>query len=169
MRDLFAELRQAVRALAKRPGYAAVAACTLAIGIAANVAIFTIVNAVLIEPLPYPDANRIVTIVHNAPGLSLPTLQISPGLVEMYRESARTVTRLGAYDTVERNLTGSGHPERVAAVSLTPEVFDVLAIRPARGRAFQESDARKDAPLVIILTHGLWQSNFGGDPDVVGT
>ncbi len=78
MRDAFTELKQAVRALAKRPGYAVVATFTLALGIAANVAIFTVVNAVLLQPLPYPEADRIVTVRHNAPGLSLPELEISP-------------------------------------------------------------------------------------------
>src|SRR5688572_29978108 len=116
MANLLSELRQAVRALARRPGYAVVAVATLAIGIAANVAIFTIVNAILIQPLPYPDADRIVTVVHNAPGLSLPPLHISSGLAGLYRDSARSLTRLGVYQQTERNLTGSGYPERVETV-----------------------------------------------------
>jgi len=166
--DALTELKQAARALARHPGYALVAVFTLALGIAANVAIFTLVNAVLLKPLPYRDADRIVTVTHNAPGLELPGLEISPGLVDFYRDSTRTLTRLAAYDPGERNLTGSGHPERVTAVSVTPEIFDVLAVRPARGRVFREPDARKDSPLVVILTHGLWQSHFGGDPNEVG-
>jgi putative ABC transport system permease protein len=163
------ELKQAARALAKRPGYAVVAALTLALGIAANVAIFTLVDAILLRPLPYPEASRIVTVTHHAPGLlDLPALEMSPGLVDFYRERSRTLTRMAVYNSGERNLTGSGHPERVAAVSVSPEVFDVLAVRPARGRPFHEPDARKDAPLVVILTHGLWQSHFGGDANVIG-
>jgi putative ABC transport system permease protein len=168
VRDAFTELKQAVRALAKRPGYAVVATFTLALGIAANVAIFTVVNAVLLQPLPYPDADRIVTVRHNAPGLSLPELEISPGLVELYRDSSRTLTRMAAYEPDERNLTGSGHPERIKVVSVTPEVFDVLGVRPMRGRAFGEPDARKDAPLVVILTDALWKSDFGSDANIVG-
>ncbi|HEU4688365.1 MAG TPA: ABC transporter permease, partial [Vicinamibacterales bacterium] len=152
----------------KRPGYAVVATFTLALGIAANVAIFTVVNAILLQPLPYPDADRIVTVRHNAPGLALPELEISPGLVELYRDSASTLTRMAAYEPGERNLTGSGHPERIKVASVTPEVFDVLGVRPMRGRAFSEPDVRKDAPLVVILTDALWQSDFGSDPNVVG-
>jgi predicted permease len=168
MADVFTELRQAVRALGKRPGYATVAAFTLALGIAANVAIFTLVNAILIQPLPYPDADRIVTVTHQAPGLGLPGLQISPGLVDLYRESARSLTRLAAYDPSERNLTGNGRPERVSAVRVTPEIFDVLAARPVLGRVFRQEDAQKDSPLVVILTDGIWRSRFGGDTGVVG-
>ena len=140
----------------------------LALGIAANVAIFTVVHAVLLQPLPYPDADRIVTVRHNAPGLALPELEISPGLVELYRDSARTLTRMAAYEPGERNLTGSGHPERITVASVTPEIFDVLGVRPMRGRAFHAPDARKDAPLVVILTDALWQSDFGSDPNIVG-
>jgi len=168
--ETFNELTQAARTLAKRPGYALVAAFTLALGIASNVAIFTVVNAVLLEPLPYPQADRIVTVTHQAPGLQLPSaeLQISPGLLDFYRESSRTLTRIGAYETGDRNLTGTGHPERVSTVSVTPEVFDVLTVRPELGRTLSEADVLKDAPLVVILTHGLWQSHFGGDRNVVG-
>jgi hypothetical protein len=84
------ELKQAARALAKRPGYAVVAALTLALGIAANVAIFTLVDAILLRPLPYPEASRIVTVTHHAPGLlDLPALEMSPGLVDFYRERQR--------------------------------------------------------------------------------
>jgi hypothetical protein len=104
---VFSELAQASRALAKRPGYAVIAAFTLALGIAATVAIFTIVDGVLLEPLPYPDSERIVTVQHHAPGLNLPGLQISPGLVDHYREGSLTLTRMAAYQPGERNLTGS--------------------------------------------------------------
>ena len=152
------------------PGYALVAAFTLALGIAPNVAIFTVVNAVLLEPLPYPQANRIVTVTHQAPGLRLPSaeLQISPGLVDLYRESSRTLTRMGAMRPATATSPAPVIPSVSSTVSVTPEVFDVLAVRPALGRSFREADALKDAPLVVILTHGLWQSHFGGDMSVVG-
>jgi predicted permease len=162
------ELKMAARALAKRPGYAAIAAFTLALGIAANVAIFTVVDAVLLNPLPYPAADRIVIVRHHAPGLDLPDLDISPGLAALYREEARTLTRLAAYETGELNLTVNGRPDRVETAQVTPEIFDILAVRPSLGRPFREPDAHKGAPRVVILTHGLWQSRFGGDPGVVG-
>lgn len=162
------ELRFAARALARRPGYTAVAAFTLTLGIGANVGIFTVVNAVLLRPLPYPDADRIVTIRHHAPGLNLPELHSSPGLIDHYRESSHGLARLAGYEMRERNLTGSGEPERVRAIAVTPEFFDVLAVRPALGRPFDDSDAQQESPPVVILTHPLWQSRFGGDSDVIG-
>jgi predicted permease len=167
--DAFSELKLAVRVLAKRPAYAAVAAFTLALGIGANVAIFTVVNAVLIKPLPYPDSERIVEIRHHAPGLNMAHVENSPGLIEKYRQSARTLTRMAGYDMRRFNLTGSGSPERVRAVAVTPELFEVLATRPALGRPFYESDVQQQgAPRVTILTHALWQSRFGADTQVVG-
>lgn len=163
------ELNVAVRALLKRPAFSGVAVVTLALGLGANIAIFTVVNAVLLRPLPYPDSDRIVTLRHHAPGLDLPELQSSPGLIDLYRDGARTLTRLGGYEAGDRNLTGSGRPERVRVVAVTPEVFDILAVSPERGRPFAEGDAQPNAPPVVILTHALWQSRFGGRPEVVGT
>ena len=162
------ELKLAARALAKRPGYSAIAALTLALGIGANVAIFTVVNAVLIRPLPYPEADRIVEVRHHAPGLNMATLQSSPGLIEKYRQSARTLTPMAGYNIRRLNLADGGSPERVRAVAATPELFDVLATRPALGRSFNDSDVQKGARPAAILTHGLWQSRFGADPGVVG-
>ena len=162
------ELRVATRALLKRPAYAAVAAFTLALGVGANVAIFTVVNAVLIRPLPYPDSDRIVEIRHHMPGLGMPNVQSSVGLIDKYQQSARAITRMAGYDLRLLNLTGSGSPERVRAVAVTPELFDVLATRPALGRPFLHSDARQGTTTVAILSHAIWQSRFGADPRVVG-
>jgi putative ABC transport system permease protein len=168
MKDVFDEIRLAGRGLARRPGYACVAALTLALGIGANVAIFTVVNAVLLRPLPFPEADRIVTIRHHAPGINLPELQSSPGLIALYREDARTLTRLAGFEFRQRNLTGGGRPERVQAVAVTPELFDVLATRPSLGRPFHDTDAQEHAAPVAILTDALWRSRFGGDRAIVG-
>ena len=168
MMHVLKELRITARTLATRPGYTVVAALTLALGIGATVAIFTVVYAVLLRPLPYPDSDRIVTIRHHAPGLDLPELQSSPGLIAIYREEARTITRLAGVEFRERNLTGGGRPERVRMAAVTPELFDVLATRPALGRAFVEADAQPGSAPVAILTDALWRARFGGDPAIVG-
>ena len=154
--------------LAKRRGYAAAAAFTLALGIGATVAIFGVVNAVLLRPLPYPESDRIMSIRHHAPGINFPELQSSPGLIDLYRASSRTLTHVAGYEKRQANLTGSGRPERVRTLAVTPEFFATLAVHPPLGRAFDESDAQQNSPLVGILTHALWQSRFGADPAVVG-
>ena len=162
------ELRFAARTLARHPAYAAVAAVTLSLGIGATVAIFSLVNAVLLRPLPYPEADRIVAIRHHAPGINLPELHSSPGLLDHYRESSRTLARIAGYELRSHNLTGSGQPERVRAIAVTPEFFGALGARPALGRMFEERDAQKDSAPVGILMHSLWQSRFGADPAIVG-
>jgi predicted permease len=166
--DALTELRLAARALAKRPGYAGIAAFTLALGIGASLAIFTVVNAVLIRPLPYPDSNRIVVVRHHAPGVNMPDLESAPGLIQRYRQSARTLTPMAAYNNRRVNLAGGGSPERVNAVAVTPELFDVLATRPVLGRPFQDADVREGAPVAAILTYDMWQTRFGADTGVVG-
>jgi putative ABC transport system permease protein len=165
--DLRRDLRFAGRTLARNPGFSAVAVLTLALGIGATVAIFTVVNAVLLRPLPYPDADRVIAIRHHAPGLTQAELQSSTGLIAYYRDSAQMLTRLAGFETQDRNLTGSGRPERVHTLAATPELFDVL-VRPELGRPFYESDAQQGAALVTIVTHAFWQSRFGGDPGIVG-
>jgi len=162
------ELRLAGRALAKRRGYAAVAAFTLALGIGANVAIVSVVNAVLLRPLPYPESDRIMSIRHHAPGINLPVLESSPGLIDLYRASSRTLAHVAGYEVRQANLTGSGRPERVRTLAVTPEFFDALAVRPALGRPFDQSDAQQNSPVVAILTHAVWHSRFGADPAIVG-
>jgi predicted permease len=164
----FKDLQLAARMLAKRPGYTIVAAATLALGIGAVVSIFSVVYAVLLRQLPYPDAGRIVTIRHHAPGINLPELQSSPGLIDHYRAAARTLTHVAGYETRARNLSGETAPERVRAIAVTPEFFQALGVRPALGRAFEARDAGEKAPLVGILMHTLWQTRFGADPGIVG-
>ena len=164
----FTELKQAARVLTRYPGYAAVAALTLALGIGANVAIFTVVNAVLLKPLPYPDSERIISIRHHGPGLGMPELASSPGLILRYRQHARTLAAMAGYRTLALNLADGGTPERVRALAMTPDLLTVLATRPAIGRPFGDADAQAHAPRVTILTHGLWQARFGGDPGVIG-
>ncbi len=162
------ELRHAARMLARHRGYATVAALTLALGIGATVAIFTVVNAVLLRPLPYPDSDRIVVIGQHAPGLNMADLGNSPGLVREYRNHARSIAAIGGYRMRSLNFADGATPERLRAVAVTPDLLTVLAVRPAIGRPFQAADAQKNATRVAILTHGLWRSRFGGDPGVVG-
>ncbi|HKS06437.1 MAG TPA: ABC transporter permease [Gemmatimonadaceae bacterium] len=162
------ELRLAARSLARRPGYAFVAIATLALGVGASVAIFAVVNSVLLRPLPYPSSERIVMVNHHAPGLNLPELSSSEGMIEFYRDAAKTITRMAAVSNPSVNLTGNGPAERIEVERVTPEFFDVVATYPARGRAFAAQDVVEGAAGVVILTHASWQSRFGGDASILG-
>jgi predicted permease len=162
------EVRLAARTLRRRPGYTATAVVTLGLGIGATVAIFTVVNAVLLRPLPYPDADRLVTILHHAPALDLPRLNNSAGMLHFYWEKADFLEELAAYDTQERNLVGGTRPERVVVLAATPQIFSVLGVQPALGRPFNADDAAEGAPPVALLTHGAWTTRFGSDPAALG-
>jgi putative ABC transport system permease protein len=162
------ELRHAARMLAREPAYATIAALTLALGIGATVAIFTVVNAVLLRPLPYPDSDRIVVIVQHAPGLNMTDLGNSAALVRQYRDHARSIAAIGGFRRTSLNFADGATPERLRAVAVTPDLLAVLAVHPAIGRGFQAADAQKNAASVAILTDSLWRSRFGGDPRVVG-
>jgi putative ABC transport system permease protein len=162
------ELRYAVRALVRRPGYFVVATATLALGIGCSIAIFAVVYGVLLGPLPYPGSERIVVIDHHAPGLNLPNLSNSEGTIAFYREAATQITRMAPVSNTAVNLTGAGPAERIAVERVTPEFFDVIGTRPALGRAITEADVAQGAPGVIILTHAAWQARFGADPAAVG-
>jgi hypothetical protein len=117
------ELRLAARILTRRPGYALIVTSTLALGIGGSVAVFAIVDSVLLKPLPFHQSERIVVIEHHAPGLNLPRLPSSPGLVDFYRTSARQLTRMAAVASASVNLTGAGAAARVEVQRVTPEFF----------------------------------------------
>src|SRR5262245_31708688 len=123
------ELKMAARTIAKRPGFTFVAVLTLALGIGANVALFAVVNAVPIRPLPYFESERLVTIKHHAPGLSLPDLENSAGTLSVYQKFARSFSGVASYTTMARNLTGGTEPARVTVLNATPSLFDVLHLK----------------------------------------
>ena len=167
--QLGTDLRQAARSLMRRPAFTIVAALTLALGIAANVAIFAVINGVLIRPLPYPESETIVSIQHHAPGLNLPELENSPGTLAIYRRHARSFSSIAGVQENSRNLTGGVQPVRVQVAEVTPSWFDVMQVQPLRGRRFVEADADTLAPPVALLTYEGWQAQFGGREDVVGS
>ncbi|MEQ9401533.1 MAG: ABC transporter permease [Longimicrobiales bacterium] len=170
MMNVTREFRHAARALLRRPAYAGTAALTLALGIGATVAIFAVVHAVVIQPLPYPDAHELVTVTHRAPGLDLPELNNSDGTLRFYRERASDfMPEQAAYGRGERNLVGTDRPERVAVVAAGPGLFEVLRTPPLLGRGFHPDDALEDAPATAVLTHETWRSRFAADPGVLGT
>ncbi len=168
MTNLIREVRLAVRALALRPGFTIVAVATLALGIGANVALFAVVNAILIRPLPFPESDRVVVIRHHAPGIDLPNLNNSSGTIRLYRENAQPFSALAAYTNAQRNLTGGEEPARIRLLQVTADFFDVLSVQPRLGRPFTSADTQREAAPVAILTHAGWSGRFGSDPGVTG-
>jgi putative ABC transport system permease protein len=159
------DLRYGARMLWKNPGFTAVAVLALAIGVGANTAIFSVVHAVLLRPLPYRDAARIVELHETARG-GLTT--ISPPNALDWRARSRTLARIGIYNDTTATLTGGAEPQRLDAALVDGDVFDVLGVPAMLGRTFTADDARPGAERVVVLGHGLWRSRFGGDPRIVG-
>ena len=164
---MLSDLRYALRQLAKSPGFVAVAVFTLALGIGANTAIFSIVDAFLLKPLPYPESDRIVQVweAPNTGGLAI----TSGGVFMDWQDHTTQLETIAAVHTADKNLTGEGEPVRISGLEVSADYLRVLRVNPALGRGFSPQD---DAPggdrHVVILTHELWQSRFHGNPDIVG-
>ena len=167
--SLSLQLRLLWRRAVGSPGFTLVALATLAIGIGANVAIFTVVNAVLLRPLPMPDSERLVLLRHAAPGLTqLDELPLSDALYFFYAAESRTLEGVAAYQPLQASFTGADNPQRVQAAAVTASFFDVMRTPPQLGRTFTPEDDRPGAAPVIVLGDGLWRVRFGGDPGVIG-
>ncbi len=163
-----ADLRYAARTLRRAPGFTVIAVLTLALGIGANTAIFSVVNGVLIQPLPFPNADRLVLIFHTAPGLGYDQFGISPGIFFQYEEQNEVFENMALYTGLQVNLTGDGDPERADAVTVSRSIFSVLGIAPVRGRTFTEEEVVPDGPRVVLISHELWTNRFGADESVLG-
>ena len=165
----FAQLRLFYRRALANPGFTLVSLATLAIGVGANVAIFAVVNAVLLRPLPLPDSERLVVLRHAAPGLAqLDELPMSDALYFLYAEESRTLESVAAYRDEQVSFTGPENPQRVGATRVTASFFDVLRTPPRLGRSFTAEDDRPGAAPVVVLSDGLWTTRFGADPGTVG-
>ena len=162
------EIQFALRGLLKRPAFTAIAVLTLALGIGANTAIFSVVNAVLLRPLPLKEPDRLMTFWHSAPAKGLRHLDLNDALFAYYRERTHTFESLAAYEGGEFALTGNGDPEVVPAAAITFNYFNVLGREPLHGRAFTAQEDTPGNNNVAILSYSLWQRRFGGNPNVVG-
>ncbi|MDA1092056.1 MAG: ABC transporter permease [Acidobacteria bacterium] len=162
-------LRFLARRLWHDPSFVAIASLTLAIGIGANLAIFTVVNTILLRPLPVTAPERLVVVAHVAPGLpQLSNLPMSPALYFLYAKESRTLSGISLVSDEQISLTGHENPQRVPAAKVTASFFDVIRTPPLIGRTFQVDDDRPDAAPVVVLSDGLWRERFGGTPDVIG-
>ncbi len=156
------------RRLIRSPLFTAVAVFTLALGIGANAAIFSVVHGVLLKPLPYPDADRLVGVWHTAPGLNIPALNQSPATYFTYRDETRVFEDIGLWNDSAASVTGAGEPERVQVLYVTDGVLGVLGVHAALGREFTREDDAPGSPDRVMLTHGYWARKLGADPAVLG-
>jgi predicted permease len=160
--------RQLLRKLLRSPLFTLVSVGTLALGIGANAAIFSVVYGVLLKPLPFEDPEPLVGIWHSAPGLGFDKVNQSPALHFTYRDSGRVFEQVGMWDNEQVSVTGLAEPERVESMSVTDGTLALLRVRPKIGRNFTREDDSPGSPLTVILSEAYWQRRFGADPGVLG-
>jgi putative ABC transport system permease protein len=168
--SIASELRRTVRSLLRYPTFTAAAVLTLALGIGATTAIFSVVYGVLIKPLPYPDAHELVSIRHAAPGSPAAVQGFSESQYVTYREATRAFEHVGFWSGTGRTLTGSGDPEHVRVLTVTDGTLQALGVQPAMGRLFVDAEHSPGAgaPASVIVSYAFWQRRFGGDGSVLG-
>lgn len=165
---LFADFRFAVRRLRNNPGFAAAGILTLALGIGATTAIFSVVNGVLLKPLPYPNPEQLVALRHTAPGIDILDLNMSPSVYFTYKEESRVFQDVSLSSTAGATVTGVAEPEEVPVLFVTHRLLPMLGVKPALGRNFLPSDDTSDSSRTVMLSDSYWKSRFGGDRSVVG-
>lgn len=162
METLLQDLRYGVRTLIKNRGFTAIAVLALALGIGANTAIFSVVNAVLLRPLPYRDPDRIMTVLYER------RIPVAPADFLDWKEQNHVFENIAAAQYWQPNLTGRDRPEHLWALHLTADMFDLLGVKPTLGRTFLPGEDQPGKQHVAVLSHRLWQRRFGGDPAIVG-
>jgi putative ABC transport system permease protein len=165
---LLNDLRYTARLLRKSPLFTLAVVLTVALGIAANTAIFSIVNAVMLRPLPYERPGRLVWIAEQNDKLNLPTFATSVLNYLSWKEQSDSFERLGAFGFATFTLVGNGDPEQFAGGTLTPSLFPLLGIKPILGRSFAEGEDRPGSPKVVMISDALWKRRFGADPSLIG-
>ncbi len=166
LEQLFEDIRFGLRLLRKNPGFTAVAMLTLALGIGANTAVFSVVYAVLLRPLPYKDPSSLIVLNETTPMVG--TVSVSyPNFLD-WRSQSRTFSEMAAIRGVGFNLAGVTQPENISGDAVSPNFLSMMGVRPFLGRDFDASEENAGTPPVLLLSYSLWQSHFGGDPNIVG-
>jgi putative ABC transport system permease protein len=168
MQTLWQDLRQGARTLIKQPTFTIVAVIALALGIGANTAIFSVVDAVLLRALPYRDSDRLVTVWERNKTRGNAENVINLGNFFDWKNQNRVFEDMATFFDLTSNLTSGGEPEEIPAQIATPNLFNILGVNPIMGRTFTEDDGKPGAARVVALSFGLWQRRFGGDPQIIG-
>lgn len=166
--QVWLDARYALRMLRKNPGFTAIVVITLALGIGVNTAIFSLVDGILLRPLPYEQPDRLVRIIHSQPQLGLDTWGLSQASFTALRDNTHSLEAVAAYSTSGSNLTGDGEPERVSIGNVSADFFKVLGLPPVLGRAFRPGEDTPGNNGVCVISFGFWQRRFGGDPNIIG-
>jgi putative ABC transport system permease protein len=168
MDALFNDLRYGFRSLLKHPGFTAIAVITLALGIGANTAMFSVVNAVLLRPLPYHDPSRLVTLWEQSPERDMYEMPVSFANLRDWVDQNHSFDQISAYTFTNLNLTGIGEPARLSVVRTSANLFPLIGAAPQLGRRFLPEEDKEGANRVVILSHAFWQSRFGSDAGIIG-
>jgi putative ABC transport system permease protein len=168
MNNLWLDLRYGARMLLKRPSFTLITVLTLALGIGANTAIFSLVSAVLLRPLNYQEPERLVMIWEGVAALGLTGDTPAPANYADWKAQSQSFADMAALNLQNFNLTGDGEPERVTAFGATANFFPLLGVQPVLGRTFTDEEAKPGANKVVVLSHGLWQTRYGGERSIVG-
>ena len=162
------QLRQVLRRLGRAPMFTVITLITLAAGVGANTVVFSVLEGVLLKPLPYPHTEELVGVWHSAPGINIPELNMSPSNYFIYREQGRTFQDVGMYQGDSVSVTGVGEPEQVPALNVTEATLPLLGVQPMLGRLFRHEDDVAGAPETVLLSYGYWRRKFGGAASAVG-
>src|SRR6266545_2117421 len=168
MEILFKDLGYGIRSLLKHPGFTAIAIITLALGIGANTAMFSVINAVLLRPLPYHEPDRLVSIWEESPERGMYQMPVSLANLRDWVDQNHVFEQISAYTFANLNLSGAGEPARLLTVKASDNLFALVGATPQLGRRFLPEEDKAGANPVVILGHPLWQSRFGSDPGIVG-
>ena len=167
MDQLRRDVRFAFRSIRRNPGISLIAVISLALGIGANASIFSAVDVFMLQPLPFPEADELVTLRETNPERGIFGSNTSMPTVMDWRTESRTM-EIAGFDDVGLNMSGGDQPERLAGLAVTHNFFDVLGVQPARGRGFLPVEEREGSGSVLVMSDGLWQRSFGGDPEILG-
>lgn len=168
MGTLTDQIRQVLRRLGRAPMFTVITLITLAAGIGANTVIFSVLEGVLLKPLPYPEPDRLIGVWHTAPAINIKDLNMAPSIYFIDREQNTTFQDIGCYNDDSFSITGLGEPEQVRGLDVTDGTLPLLGVVPALGRLFTRRDDSPEAPDTVLISYGYWRQKFGGDASVIG-
>ncbi|HXE34102.1 MAG TPA: ABC transporter permease, partial [Verrucomicrobiae bacterium] len=167
MKSFLTHLKQVFRRLARAPLFTIITLITLAAGVGGNTVVFSVLEGILLKPLPYPKANELVGVWHSAPGINITDLNMAPSNYFIYREQNQSFQDIGMYSHDAVSVTGLAEPERLEAIDVTDGIIPLLGIPPILGRSFTRQDDTAGSPETVMITYGFWKKKFGGSSSVI--